>query len=229
MCGRISQARDVQDYLRGIGMPEDAIFDYMPPPRRFNLSPGTPLEAFQTLAGSPKVDTLKWGYYTPWHEKTKKPPTINATIEKSSSGFWSSLWNEGRVIVAADGWYEWTGPKGDKQPWFIKPKDGAPMFIAALTGRKLELEDQKYGAGVALLTTESAGGMLDVHDRRPIVLTAADARIWMDLSRPKKEMAEFVRNVALPAEAFTWYKVTREVNKAGNQSPAMVEPLVSAS
>jgi putative SOS response-associated peptidase YedK len=72
---------------------------------------------------------------------------------------------------------------------------------------------------------ESAGGMLDVHDRRPIVLTADDARIWVYLTRPKDEIEEFVRNVALPTEAFKWYQVTQEVNKAGNQSPAMVEPV----
>lgn len=29
-------------------------------------------------------------------------------------------------------------------------------------------------------------------------------------------MEDFARHVALPAEAFEWYQVTREVNKAGN-------------
>lgn len=225
MCGRISQARDLMDYYEGIGLPADEIFQRMPPPRRFNVSPGTDVLAIHSLEETVKADALRWGYYTPWHEKTKKQPTVNAMIEKAGGSFWKALWNSGRAIVPADGWYEWTGPKGDKQPWFIKPQDSQPMFIAALTGRRPELPEQEYGAGVALLTTESAGGMLDVHDRRPIVLTADDARIWMDLTRPKDEIEEFVRNVALPADAFTWYEVTREVNKAGNQSPAMVEPL----
>lgn len=27
-----------------------------------------------------------------------------------------------RVIVPADGWYEWTGDPGDKQLWFISPR-----------------------------------------------------------------------------------------------------------
>lgn len=208
-------------------MPDDAIFEHMPPPRRFNLSPGTDLIAFHGLADVVKADAMRWGYWTPWHEKTKKPPSINATIEKASSPMWRGLWKNGRVIVPADGWYEWTGEKGDKQPWFIKSKTGEPIFIAGLTGRKLDFEDQKYAAGVALLTTESAGGMLDVHDRRPIVLNAEDARIWMDLTRPKEEVEELVRHVARPADDFTWYQVTRDVNKAGNQSPEMVEPLTA--
>jgi putative SOS response-associated peptidase YedK len=225
MCGRISQYRDIIDYYTGLGLTPAEIREKVGPPRRFNVSPGTDVLAFHALANEAQADVLRWGFFTPWHEKTKKPPSINATIEKASSPMWRALWKNGRVIVAADGWYEWTGEKGDKQPWFIKSKDGEPIFIAALTGRTPEMEEQKYTAGVALLTTESAGGMLDIHDRRPIVLNAEDARIWMDLSRPKEEIQEMVRNVARPAEDFTWYKVTREVNKAGNQSPEMVEPL----
>lgn len=227
MCGRISQARDLMDYYEGIGLPADEIFNRMPPPRRFNLSPGTDLVAFHALAGEPHSDVLHWGYKTKWHESKKLPQTINATVEKSRTGFWSSLWKNGRAIVPADGWYEWTGEKGNKQPWFIRPRDRQPMFIAALTGKKPDLPDQEYGAGVALLTTESAGGMLDVHDRRPIVLTAKDAKMWIDLSWSFDQVQEMVRTSALPAEAFEWYQVTREVNKAGNQSPAMVEPLSS--
>jgi putative SOS response-associated peptidase YedK len=225
MCGRISQHRDLIDYYTSLGLPPIEIEEKIGPPPRFNLAPGTDVIAFHGLAGAIKHDAMRWGYFTPWHEKEKKKPTINATIEKADSKFWKPLWTAGRVIVPADGWYEWTGPKGDKQPWFIKPNTGEPLYIAALTGRKPDWEDQKYGAGVALLTTESAGGMLDVHDRRPIVLNADDARIWMDLTRPKEEVQELVRNMALPPDAFTWYKVTREVNKAGNQSPAMVEPI----
>ncbi|GGI15700.1 hypothetical protein GCM10008066_00210 [Oxalicibacterium faecigallinarum] len=38
MCGRISQARDLMDYLSSIGLPESRIFDIMPPPRRYTPS-----------------------------------------------------------------------------------------------------------------------------------------------------------------------------------------------
>jgi putative SOS response-associated peptidase YedK len=225
MCGRISQARDVQDYLRSMGMSEDAIFDYMPPPRRFNLSPGTDLEAFHRIEGKPTVHAFRWGYWTSWQEKKKLPPSVNAMVEKADTSFWKPLWNSGRIIVPADGWFEWTGPKKERLPWHIKRTDGEPLFIAALTGWRPNQPEQKYGAGVALITSESEGGMVDVHDRRPIVLNAEDARIWMDLTRPREEMQELVRNMALPAEAFTWYRVTRDVNKSGNESPAMVEPI----
>jgi len=38
------------------------------------------------------------------------------------------MWKSGRAIVPADGWYEWTGEAGKKQPWHIRLKTRRPMF-----------------------------------------------------------------------------------------------------
>lgn len=53
------------------------------------------------------------------------------TVLKGSP-FWRPLLPR-RIIVPADGWYEWTGDKGDRQPWYINPKDGAPILMAGMT------------------------------------------------------------------------------------------------
>jgi putative SOS response-associated peptidase YedK len=225
MCGRISQHQDIIDYYKGLGLPPIEIEDKVGPPRRFNVSPGTDVMAIHSLGDAIRADAIRWGYHTKWAKEKKIPPAVNATIEKAKTGYWAGLWKTGRVIVSADGWYEWTGEKGNKQPWFIKPKSGEPIYIAALTGYRPSVEGEQPHGGMALVTTESAGGMLDVHDRRPIVLTPEDAKMWIDLSWSAEQMLELVRAAALPPDAFTWYKVTRDVNKAGNQSPEMVEPL----
>jgi putative SOS response-associated peptidase YedK len=227
MCGRISQARDIEDYYRGLGLSESEIRERILPPRRFNVSPGTDVLAIHRLEEQIAADAIRWGYHTKWAKEKKIPPAVNATIEKAKTGYWAGLWKTGRVIVSADGWYEWTGEKGNKQPWFIKPKSGEPIYIAALTGYRPSVEGEQPHGGMALVTTESAGGMLDVHDRRPIVLTPEDAKMWIDLSWSAEQMLELVRASALPPDAFEWYQVTREVNKAGNQSPEMIEPLLA--
>lgn len=227
MCGRISQARDLMDYYSGLGLPESAILERMPPPKRFNVAPGTDVGVIHSLEDHLALDVIRWGYHTSWAKEKKLPPTINATIEKARSPYWRSLWKTGRAIVPADGWFEWTGGKGDKQPWFIKAKDGSPLFLCALTKFKPGAEEQSYGAGFALLTTEASGGMLDVHDRRPIVLNAEDAAMWMDLSWSAEQVEELVRASALPAEAFDWHQVTRDVNRVGNDGPRVIEPISS--
>lgn len=212
------------DYYSSLGMSESVILERMPPPRRYNVAPGTDVGLIHSLEDHPAVNSVRWGYHTKWAKEKKIPPSINATVEKARTAYWRSLWKTGRAIVPADGWYEWTGEKGNKQPWFIKPKLPEPLYICALTNFKPSAEEQPYGVGFALLTTESAGGMLDIHDRRPIVLTQEDAKMWMDLSWSADQVEELVRTSALPTDSFDWYQVTREVNRGDKDGPEMIEP-----
>lgn len=45
---------------------------------------------------------------------------------------WHGLLSK-RMPITADGWFEWTGEAGDKQPWLIHGQDGAPLLMAAIT------------------------------------------------------------------------------------------------
>ena len=55
----------------------------------------------------------------------------------------------------------------------------APIWLGATLQRTSRMGAHPNARALA------EGGMLDVHDRRPIVLTADDARICMDLSKPR--------------------------------------------
>jgi putative SOS response-associated peptidase YedK len=77
-----------------------------------------------------------------------------------------------------------------------------------------------------VLVTDDAGeGMLDIHDRRPVVLDAADAALWLDPALTPEQALELARHAALPPEAFEWFKVTPDVNRAGANSPQMALPM----
>jgi putative SOS response-associated peptidase YedK len=45
-------------------------------------------------------------------------------------------------------------------------------------------------AGFSIITADAAGGMVDVHDRRPVVFSAEDAALWLNpdfhLNRPRR-------------------------------------------
>lgn len=227
MCGRISQARDVMDYMSSIGVPESRIFEIMPPPRRYNVAPGTDVGMVHMFDDTVTFDAVRWGYHTKWAQEKKLPIHINATVEKSRSSYWSSLWKKGRALIPADGWYEWTGDKKNRQPWYIKPKDGKPLWMCALSNYQHNAEEQPYGAGFAILTSDSTGGMVDVHDRRPVILNAEDAKMWIDLSWSREQMEELVRSSALPPDAFEWHQVSKEVNKPTSDGPMSIEPIQS--
>lgn len=62
----------------------------------------------------------------------KRPPAINARVETAAtSKFFRDIWQTGRAIVPADGWYEWKKDAANpkiKQPYYITLRSGEPMF-----------------------------------------------------------------------------------------------------
>lgn len=226
MCGRITQHRDKIEYARAMGWDVDAfgrIIGDRPP--NWNVPPRSHPWLMHRLGdGKEHMDTVSWGYRPSWAAEKGMPMAINARIEKAATGaFFRPLWKFGRAIVPADGWFEWTGEPRNKQPWYIRLKTDQPMFLAAITdfrpGREMS-ED----SGFVIVTAAADGGLVDVHDRRPIVFSNEDAALWMDNSLPADQAENLARCVSLPPDAFEWYPVSKEVNKVGNNEPRLIEP-----
>ena len=73
----------------------------------------------------------------------------------------------------ADGWYEWVKDPDDpkkKQPYFIRLRSQNPIFFTALVEVHPGLEPHE-GDGFVIITAASDQGMVDIHDRRPVVFT----------------------------------------------------------
>ena len=138
--------------------------------------------------------------------------------------FWVGAFSRARCIVPMLGYYEWTGEKGHKQPWHIHRKDGAPLFMVALANFGT-FEEHRAEAGFVIVTDDASGGMLDLHDRRPVVLEAADAQLWLDPDMPPEGALELVRRSAVPADRFEWYKVSTAVNRVGSNGPQIAAPI----
>jgi putative SOS response-associated peptidase YedK len=72
--------------------------------------------------------------------------------------------------------------------------------------------------------------MVDVHDRRPVVLEPADAWRWIDPETPVEEAAHIAQSRSLPTEAFTWWRVSPQVNRVdpGNNGEHLLAPIEPA-
>lgn len=148
---------------------------------------------------------------------------INARLERAAMGsFFRPLWKSGRAIVPADGWFEWFGEPRRKQPWYIRLKTDRPMFMAALSSYRPDKAPTE-NTGFVIVTEAAEGGLVDVHDRRPVVFSTDDATLWMDTSLPPEQAEHLARSMSLPPDAFEWYPVSKEVNKAGNSSKGLIE------
>jgi putative SOS response-associated peptidase YedK len=140
---------------------------------------------------------------------------VNAQYEKASSPFWKRLWMHGRILVPADGWFEWTGEKKERQPHFIYRTDGEPLLLAAISAEE----------GFVIVTSAAEAGLLDIHDRWPVVLSTAGARAWLDSATFYEEAVEVAGDEALGEHAFTWHAVTRAMGNVKFQDASAVEPI----
>ena len=86
---------------------------------------------------------------------------INARSETADKRFRSAS----RVIVAADGFYEWTGPRDARQPIWFRPRDGGLLYLAGLAE---VLPDGRLA--FVVLTTDAEGAVARIHDRMPLVV-----------------------------------------------------------
>lgn len=75
------------------------------------------------------------------------------------------------------------------------------------------------------MTAESAGRMVDIHDRRPVVLTPELAREWLDPATPKERAEQMVLHQREPAEAFEWFKVDAAVGNVRNKGPELISEI----
>ena len=63
-----------------------------------------------------------------------------------------------------------------------------------------------------IVTEDSGAGMVDVHDRRPVVLEPEDALTWMNPDTPVEGAAQIAQARSIPTEEFIWWRVDRAVN-----------------
>lgn len=222
MCGRFSQAARMDQYLLELEFIDRALHGDPPATARYNVAPTTRVSLLRGHDEGLHIDSAPWGWSPHW-ATDKRPAPINARVETvASNRFFKDLWPTGRVVVPADGWYEWVKdpeqPKV-KQPWFIRLGSGAPLFFAGLAQVSADND------GFVIITDASDQGMVDIHDRRPVVLAPDAARAWLDPQLNAPQAEAIARHEGRPVTDFQWYRVGREVGNVRNEGPGLIMPL----
>ncbi|AYL14629.1 hypothetical protein D9N00_08645 [Pseudomonas syringae pv. actinidiae] len=228
MCGRYSIYESMDHYLKELAPEQIVINGYdLLPIERYNVAPSTRVEIIRPTEEGLSVDKVRWGW-EPFWAKGKRPAPINARVETVMTGkFFKELWPTGRAVAPANGWFEWVKDPDDpkkKQPYFIRLKSEKPMFFAALAQvhRGLEPHD---GDGFVIITSASDSGMVDIHDRRPVVLTAEDARAWLDSETTPQKAEALAKEQCRIVDDFKWFPVDRAVGNVRNQGPELIYPV----
>lgn len=148
-------------------------------PPRWNIKPTQPVN-IAYLKDSTIIGTVaRWWFVPHWHRKPVeawKATTFNAKIETAhEKPTFRTAWASARCVVPAVGYYEWTGPKAKRQPWFIGVNSNQPtVFFAGLHSR---LEDG--GHTCTILTRPALPQLTDLHPRSPVILTGDEIGPWV--------------------------------------------------
>lgn len=149
---------------------------------------------------------------------------INARAETASTGrMFKPLWQNGRVVVPANGWFEWAKTNEGKQPYFIYLKSRQPVFFAAIG--KTPFDKDHGHEGFVILTANSNQGMIDIHDRMPVVLPTEVLIEWLSEDTIPERADEIVHEAALPEDDFKWHKVSKAVKDIYNQGAEHIDTL----
>jgi putative SOS response-associated peptidase YedK len=228
MCGRYSIYESMDDYLKQLALDLEVINGYDHERiNRYNVAPSTRVEVIRPLPGGLSIDRVRWGW-SPFWAKGKRSDPINARAETVMTGkFFKSLWPRGRALAPANGWFEWIPDPADpkrKQPYHIHAADGAPIFFAALAEVHPGVEPAEHD-GFVIVTAAADEGLVDIHDRKPLVLASALAQEWLDPDTSTERLAEIVRTGCRPAGDFHWFPVTTKVGNVRNQGAELIQPI----
>ncbi|MCA0435710.1 MAG: SOS response-associated peptidase [Actinobacteria bacterium] len=142
-----------------------------------------------------------------------------------------------RLIVPADGWYEWqvsptaTDAKGKprKQPFFMHRRDGDLTALAGLyefwrDPDRAADDPDAWLTTFTIITGVAEPGLERIHDRQPLVLDRADWAAWLD---PDLTGAEAIRQLVAPREPgrFDAYPIGRDVGSSQANGPGLLRPL----
>lgn len=157
------------------------------PPRsnlepRFNIAPTVQAPFAMEADGERVLSFGRWGIWQPWMEG-KRLSTFNARAEGlKDSRLYAPLLASGRCLVPAMGFYEWTGPKGKRQPHFIRHASEPLLVFAGLWASAIK--DGEPLTSFTIITCPANAQMAPIHDRMPAILDTPAREAWMDGADP---------------------------------------------
>ena len=176
MCGRyaLHSHPDVIALQFGLSVPPD----WKP---RYNIAPTQLSPVVRIDEGNGReFALLRWGLIPAWAKDASiGARMINARAETvSSKPAFRSAFRRRRCLVPADGYYEWQGEAGRKQAYLIRPAAEGPFAMAGLW-EQWHAPDGGIVESFAVITANAAEAISMVHDRMPVIISAADYEPWL--------------------------------------------------
>lgn len=216
-----------------------AYFDYgndHPFPPRYNIAPTDPVAIVRPGGRHARELVLvRWGLIPSWVKDPAEFSTlVNARAETLAQkpSFRSALRHK-RCLVPANGYFEWTGPRGNKQPYYVHraqwqaeaPDDTLPpLAFAGLYEDWLGPDGSEIDT-MAIVTVAANRAVSALHPRMPALLARQDFDAWLDVKSVRDEEAlKLLRPAADGLLAMT--PVSADVNNPRSEGPDLLQPAI---
>ncbi|MEZ4441832.1 MAG: SOS response-associated peptidase [Polyangiaceae bacterium] len=220
MCGRftltVHQLGDVVDLL-GASIDPELLAGYHP---RYNVAPGETHWLLRQKEGRREVIPAGWGLINHWAKDPRVGfKQINARAETlTTRPAFRDAFRQRRGVVLADGFYEWRGPKGAREPLrFHRPDDGL-MLLAGLYEGWRDPETGDFRRTFTIVTTKPNRLVAPIHDRMPVVIEMEDLDAWLTGEAPETLLHP------APDDALVMEPASPRLNQAGQDDPDVLDP-----
>ncbi|MDN5820170.1 MAG: SOS response-associated peptidase [Brachybacterium sp.] len=243
MCGRFAFYQEIDPLVDDLGAVDLADPHLR---SRWNIPPTAPIHVVTESIDQDTGEVLRalriarWGLLPPFAKEVSfSSRTFNARRETLAEkpSFRGSL-GRYRAIVPMDGYYEWVrdGAGKRKQPYFITPADGTPLYMAALVSwwkgpgdheGPAASEDGRFLLSATIITRQAAGDLAEIHDRTPVMLRRDQIDPWLDTAMDDRHAAQewILEDSHLLEDAtLAVREVDPAVGKVGNDGPELLEP-----
>lgn len=195
---------------------------------RFNIALSQQLLAVRRdVSGQRTWATFKWGLIPRWNREAKPKGFGNAqaeTVHEKPS--FRVAYQKRRCLVPADGFYEWEDVGGKKQPWHFHLASGGLFAFAGIWEAWRNPEGEVVET-CAILTTEPNELIAGMHNRMPVMLSAASMDRWT----AETALDDATRNELtrpFPAELMEGLRVNPRVNNPRHEGADCLEAVTEA-
>lgn len=218
MCGRFTQRQPATKLKKEFGVDELPEVE-----ARYNVAPTQSILGVRQMPDGREMGLLKWGLIPSWaKDSSMGAKLINARSETvTEKPSFREAFKRRRLLIPADGFYEWQRTEGRKQPFFFHMRDDHPFGFAGLWDRWQNPEGELIES-CTILTTEANEVLRPVHDRMPVILHPEDYELWLDDDVRKVSLREDLLR-PFPASEMEGYMVSASINSPRNQGAELIE------
>lgn len=187
---------------------------------RYNIAPTQQVPGVVSTSSGREFAMFQWGLVPSWSKDPQSgSKLINARSETvAEKPSFRSAFKNRRCLIPADGFYEWKGEKGSKQPYYITT-DRHPFAFAGIW----ETWEGPEGLiqSCSILTTSANELLSQIHDRMPVILKHDEYDTWLDIEAPPQVLTALLDQ--FPTSQMSMHPVTTAVGNSRFDDPSAIE------